>query len=294
MTNDYLIMNRYSSLTALLFLMILSFCALQEASAQKDVPGARKYDEFSDLPSSDIAARLDGLAQELQAQPNVKAFIITYRSRRDLPGLSGRLMIRMRDYLINSRGIDPARVVGIDGGAADCLTQELWIVPVGATPTPRKDAYQTGFEDTDSARKYDEEGIEEEASYYTSIYQSLEGFANALKREPRSSAYLIAYAQYWVSRWEDTDERGVKRSRVSVQRDPPEAARKSLAVAKEQLVNKYKIPPSRIKLIDGGYRKWAEMELWIVPRGEHAPIPTPNAFPKGRNGTTRTKRRAGR
>ncbi|MCA1630331.1 MAG: hypothetical protein LC785_03815 [Acidobacteria bacterium] len=252
------------------------------AFAQANIPVAQKFDEFGDIQSSDIAARLDNFANELQAQPGVKGFIITYRSRRDLPGLSGRLMNLMRSYLIDTRGLEPDRVVGVDGGEAGCLTQELWLVPVGATPTPRSDAYKNEFEDTDSTRKFDEASLSADSSYQQSIYHSLEGFANALRKEPRARAYLVAYSGYWINRWEEQDERGVKRTHRDVNRDSPGTARRALARVKAELVKKHGVSPSRIKLMDGGYRKWGEMELWIVPRGEHTPIPTPNAFPKGR------------
>ena len=57
----------------------------------------------------------------------------------------------MEDYLVNSRGIETERVVAIDGGEANSFAQELWIVPPGTAPTPRSDAYQRNFVDTDSA-----------------------------------------------------------------------------------------------------------------------------------------------
>jgi hypothetical protein len=273
-----------SRLVILPLTALLIICAAGTTCARQGVPGARKFDEFGDVPLSDIAARLDAFSSELQSQPGMKAFVIAYRSRRDLPGLSGRLMVWTRDYLIHTRGFGPERIMGVDGGVAGCVVQELWLVPVGATPKPRSDAYQNEFVDLDSARKYDEApfygGKFFPESYFTTVHASLEGYADALRKEPRSSACIIAYAQYWVDRSED--RRGRKRTREQVQLDPPGTARRELARVKVTLAKTYRIPASRIRLVDGGYRKWSEMELWIVPRGEHAPIPTPNAFPKGR------------
>lgn len=274
--------DRYLRLAVLLFAVSLFLCSTRSALAQANALDARKIDEFGDVAASDIAARLDNFANELQSQPGVRGFVIAYRSRRDLPGLSGRLVNLMRTYLIDTRGLAAERVVGVDGGVAGCVIQELWVVPVGATPTPRSDAYRTEFEDTDSTRKFDEAPFAAENSYYQSIYHSLEGFASVLRREPRSSAYLIAYSQYWVNKWEEEDSRGIKRTRRSVNRDPPGTAQRALAAVKAELEKKYGVSASRIKMIAGGYRKWGQMELWIVPRGEHAPLPTPNAFPKGR------------
>ena len=279
-------MHRYSRLTALLFAAAFSLCPSGSAFAQADVPAARKHQEFGDIQASDLAARLDHFANELQAHPDAKGFVIAYRSRRDLPGLSGRLMHLMRNYLIDNRQIAAERVIGVDGGSADCIAQELWVVPVGATPTPRADAYENDFVDTDVARKFDEAALfipdNFPEPYHQHIYHSFEGFATALRKEPRSNAHVIAYPQYWVERLDEENERGVKKTQTRINRDPPGLARKALALAKSELVKKYGIASSRIRLVNGGYRKWATLELWIVPPGAHAPIPTPNAFPRGR------------
>ena len=50
------------------------------------------------------------------------------------------LVNRSRDYVVNTRNIDRARVVVVNGGAREVDTIELWIVPQGAQPprpTPR-------------------------------------------------------------------------------------------------------------------------------------------------------------
>jgi hypothetical protein len=54
---------------------------------------ARKFDEFGDIYMTDIKARIDGFAEALRNEPNARGFIIVYRTRRDLPGLSSRWLI---------------------------------------------------------------------------------------------------------------------------------------------------------------------------------------------------------
>jgi hypothetical protein len=280
--------QRRRKLAALLLTLCLHACAISAARAQGDPPPttnpvAFKFDEFGDVPASDIAARLDNFANALMEQPQVKGFVIAYRSRRDLPGLSGRLMSLMRNYLINSRGIDPNRVAGVDGGAAGCIAQELWLVPPGATPKPRDHAHEHGFVDIDSTRKFDEEAVDPSVgSYSQTIYHSLEGFANALRKEPRATGHIIAYSEYRVDRWEEEDERGRKRTSRRVHLDPPGTAARDMRHFRAELTSKYGISLSRIKLVNGGYRQWKEAELWIVPPGGHAPTPTPTSFPRGR------------
>jgi hypothetical protein len=239
------------------------------AQSQSSTQAARKFDEFGDILLTDIKARLDGFAIQLQSEPGTRGFIIIYRTRHDLPGLNSKLAARMKNYLVNDRGIDVERIVTVDGGVASSLAQELWIVPVGATPKPRDDVYTGQLIDTTSAWKFDE-------YYYPSPHDdgeygfdadSLEAFVDALQREPHSQAYILAYSQYY---------------RRGGYLDPPNTALKMLKAVRANLVNKYRVSPSRIKVVNGGYRKQRQIELWIVPRGEHPPVATPNAFPKKR------------
>lgn len=278
-------MLEHQKTAACVLSLCLTFGAAPPAFAQADRPAAQKFDEFGDIPLSEIAMRLDNFANELQSQPQAKGFVIAYRSRRDLPGLSGRLMVWMRDHLTNSRGLPAERVVGVDGGVAGCVAHELWIVPLGAAPKPRGDAYQTRLEDVDSARKFDEAAFFNAPripeSYYQTIYLSLEGFADALRKNPRANGYLIAYGGQWTHGWfEGKDGRGRWRQRVNS--DPPGTAKREMASVKASLIKNHGIRASRIRTMDGGYRSVSSMELWIVPRGEHPPIPTPNVFPRGR------------
>jgi hypothetical protein len=263
----------------------LILCFNHLAFAQTNEPSARKFDEFSDALPTDMAARLDNFAIQLQNEPNARAFMIVYRSHRDLPGLSSRRVNWMRNYLIY-RGVKPERIMAIDGGAASCLSHELWVVAPGATPKPRADAYSRGFEDTDVALRYDEYHytIEEDmlVSYSTEFENGLEGFAQALREMPGAQAYIIAYEGYRVESWEEEDEKGRKGTQRRVSIDPAGTAWKELRGKKAGLVRKYGISPSRVRLVNGGYRKWRAVEFWLVPKGARSPIPTPNAFPPQR------------
>jgi hypothetical protein len=247
---------------------------------------ARKYDEFGEILYTELIARLDGFAIELHNQPNARGFIITYRSPRDLPGISSRLSVAPKNYLINERGIPAERIVTVDGGIASCLIQELWVVPTGTTPTRRSDAYARDFIDTDSARKFDVFyfPLPQDISAYPSFGDSpeyVESFAAALRREPRALAYVIAYPQYYIENRDEyfPDGRIRRRNRRVAHLDPPGTAQRMLRIERNHLIRTFGISPLRIRTVNGGYRRSRQIELWIVPRGEHPPIPTPNAFP---------------
>lgn len=280
-------------LLLLLFLFLIPVGPLS-TSAQTEGKVAQKFDEFGDILHSDLIARLDNFAIQLMNDPSAKGFLIVYRTRRDLPGLNHSRAMRMKDYLVKQRGLPRDRVATVDGGVAEHLTQELWIVPPGTAPTPRSDAKIGYIQNPDSAWKFDEHGFlpldqfkrfgvqldrEAEVEY-------LEAYANEVNKRPNQSVCIIAYAQYnrssplvdWSGGYEPLREAPL---------DHPGTARNELNRVKAYLMTAYGIPAAKIKLIDGGYRKRRWIEFWIVPAGEPPPIPTPNAFPSRRQVRTR-------
>jgi hypothetical protein len=161
-----------------MFISVVSLilCFNSSSFAQNSEPSAHKFDESGDIYPTDMAARLDNFAIALQNSPSARAFLLVYRSHRDLPGLSGRHVNWMRGYLIYSRGIRADSIVAIDGGTASCLSHELWIVPSGTVPKPRADAYSRGAIDAEVARKHDE-------YHYTVPEDMLEPFSTEYENE---------------------------------------------------------------------------------------------------------------
>lgn len=284
--------RQLSTLRLILPVVCLIVLCAHQARSQADAPKALKFDEFGDIEISYLKARLDNFAIELQNSPDTRGFIMVYRSRRDLPGLNSRLANRMRDYMTYTRGLSGDRIVTVDGGEASCLWQEFWIAPPGAAPKARDDAYSRAFVDIQSTRKFDEyfyprrddnRGEDYEVDYIDGG-DSLEAFAEALRKEPRAEAYVIIYPQYYIERWDETlwngDVEGKTIKHKRVHHDSRGIAVQVMREVKSDLVHKHHIAAHRIKVVNGGYRKLRFVELWIVPRGEHAPIATPNAFPK--------------
>jgi hypothetical protein len=109
----------------------------------------RRFDEFPALSFDDQKARLDNLAIQMQNEPTAQGYIVVYAGRKTRPGQADRLGARARDYLVRQRGIDPSRVVVINGGYRDGDYFEFWLVPQGAqppqpTPTVQPGAVQPG------------------------------------------------------------------------------------------------------------------------------------------------------
>jgi hypothetical protein len=82
-------------------------------------------------------ARLDNLGVTLQNFPQARAAIIFYgglRFRGRLPkrGEAAVRAARLRNYLVNRRGIPADQILLIDGGFRNEFYVQIWIVPPGA------------------------------------------------------------------------------------------------------------------------------------------------------------------
>jgi hypothetical protein len=94
----------------------------------------RRFDIYPEIRFNDEKARLDNLAIQLQSEPGAKGYIIVYSGRRDRAGTAQKRANRAKDYLVNTRQIDPARIITLTAGPRDVQETELWIVPQGANP----------------------------------------------------------------------------------------------------------------------------------------------------------------
>jgi hypothetical protein len=260
------------------FLVCSLFGLVPELVAQvkTDLVKATKFDEFGDIQVSDKVARLDNLAVQHSNFPGSKIFIIVYRTRLNLPGVSNRLGSQMMNYLVETRGIPASSVILVDGGLCENFVQELWIVPPGTAPVPRTDAYLDEIFSTDSATKFDEytlishEGCE--VCYYEG--DSVDGYAVALRKLSGSLAYAIYYPQY------------VREHDRTMYIDPAKQVSKAMTRLRSSLLKRLELPKNRVKVVNGGFRRWREVELWIVPSGVHVPVATPNIFPTKRKSRT--------
>ncbi len=118
----------------------------------------RKFDEFPNLAFDDQKARLDNLAIELANSPDSTGYIIVYQGRTSRTGQADRLGERARDYMVRTRGVDPSRVMIVNGGYREADEFELWIVPQGAqspqaTPTLQPSDAQPGAGSTTTPRR---------------------------------------------------------------------------------------------------------------------------------------------
>ena len=245
-----------------LFLTVTLFAVASEsARAQESAPSAaprraQKYDEFGRLGHCDLTARLDNFAIELQNNPRAKGFVVSYDARGKRRGLNLKVS---RFYLVNLRGIEPGRVVAIEGGSreSDEAVTELWVVPEGAEPPvepPAEDKYAAA----EFSGKFD--------SYFTDgrIYKYMvemgytdseiayAEFAEKLKAQPDSVGYLVVRApeNALAGDWRRVGRRD------------------------EQILSKdYGVEAARLKTLNGGQTEGerTEVEFWILPKSAPPP-----------------------
>lgn len=99
------------------------------------LPAATRLgDSYGDINEEDEMARLDHLAVELQKEPGAQGYLLCYGGRRGRRGEAQARCDRAKDYLVNQRGVEAARLVALDAGYREELTVELWVLPTGAHP----------------------------------------------------------------------------------------------------------------------------------------------------------------
>ena len=231
--------------------LILVCLLVGTAFQQQSSPVARKLDSYNEIRHSEAEMwhLEDFLVPALSGDPQSTAYIIAYGGRSDSPGKARRFAVRAKNYLVNYRGIVPQRVVAVDGGRREEFIVELWLVPKDAQP-PEPSPTITVPDDLSGNVLFDtyDFGYDNFALMTEDGPTRLDGFAAALKKEPKSWGCIVAYASAGVSGFE---------------RDPPGTA---LRVAREQrnfLITNHQLPVSRVTVVDGGFGGHT-VKLWLM------------------------------
>lgn len=243
-------MRNLSSHIASLFLIAL-FTPFAASAVQTDSPlqkkvvdlSPRKVDDFQFLDSDSESARLDGFAIELEKESLSRGYIISYNQRDIPPGRFLRRIYGDKRYLVEGRGIEASRIVVINGGYRGEFRTELWLVPNGGSPpkpTP------TVFDVSNRLPlKFDHDCLICEPAVFIDLLifrEGLEYYAEELRARPKSRARILIHA------------------------NNPRQANKGLALARNTLIKKYQIEPSRITTMRSRrLNTYGIVEFWIVP-----------------------------
>ena len=207
--------------------------------------GALKFDDFGDLKTDDILARLDLFAQRLGKEEGLKGYIVAYRREDQLPGSFLRYVHGFRGYLVNKRGIEPARVSIIEAGTGEKMVTELWLVPKGSIP-PQKPAANLQL---NAAVQFDglTLGVGCVGEFTLELQKpsdALRFFGGALRSIPAAKGFIIVHPS----------------ARGSLIK-----AQKLTEIRRQSLVKEYGITAGRVVTSLGRPRPCREIDLWLAP-----------------------------
>ncbi|HYX72642.1 MAG TPA: hypothetical protein VE732_07720 [Nitrososphaera sp.] len=140
--------------TVIFLVWSISFATLgTSTSSIADEP--YKLMEFGATKCDEEMSFLDNIAYRLDERPEVRAHLVVYGGRRgDTRDEVRTRGARMRNYLLNTRRVEPSRLAVVNGGYREKFTVEVWFVPKGmkapcAKPTvaPKQVRFRKGSMD---------------------------------------------------------------------------------------------------------------------------------------------------
>jgi len=179
----------------LISVLLLLSGGVAQTALQSSV--ARKLVSYNDQIRNSEAEQwhLEDQLPALVAEPQSKLYIIAYNGRDDPVGKARRYATRAKNYLVDYRAIDPQRIVLVDGGRREEFIVEVWLVPKDAKP-PEATPTLTVPDDLGDNLFYDhfDFGYDNFALRTEGDTARLDGFAEALKKEPNSWGCIVVYA----------------------------------------------------------------------------------------------------
>jgi hypothetical protein len=214
--------------------------------AQSSANEPQKLGTIPNTHADDEQAYLDLLAKALTDNPSSRGFLVAYRKSDLPPGPLLRRVYGYRNYLINTRGIEPTRLEILEGDVKDKSFTEMWLVPSGAKP-PVADSqlnlvphlplkFDVSYPDCPS----------EATVYLEDLADSLRFYARAVLANPTLSAKIVVYP----------GERSTVRKVATI-----------ATHARATLISNYHIGGKRIATIVSNQRRTcSQIELWVTKR----------------------------
>lgn len=251
-------------------LLLLCAPAAHHAQERSAPPAARLIDSFGGIHLSDLKARLDNFAVELNNDPGARGLLVAYAARHKFPGWPARRNGFSVDYLVMTRALAPSRLAAVNGGLREDAAFELWLVPPDAEdpvkpfdvallmsgekrPLPF-DRFVVIERGEANVPEISEDPLPDDADLYGY-------FAEVLRRDPSLRGCLVGYTSW----------RGARGAGRRI------ASRAKLTIAKS-----YAVDVPRLVALDGGRRQYKMVELWLVPPGSQLPTPSPEPPPTRR------------
>lgn len=246
-------------LKCVLFIVLGTSVFIPSASAQENVQGPRKFDDFGYMSHENYSARLDNIAIALQYEPNAQGYFIFHNGAKSHPGAAFRYVKRLQNYLVDTRGFDSSRIALLGGGRREEITVEFWISPAGSpAPTPdpaapaepAKESYLYDSYSFDCDRLFQPKKVSDDiddCGYSGMSYEDqsarLDGFIKAITQTPGAQARLVVY---------------------SLPRDARRKVQTFIQGEKDYLIKKGGLNGSGIEVTSRKAPKYRSVELWVV------------------------------
>ncbi len=242
------------------------FLCLHLVAARLEAQESYKVDEvinprcdLSEVPQITDPPPTGRIFAALAGNQEARAAIIVH----GMQGQARRYAESVRRWMIESRGVDPERLVAMYGGPSDEMRLELWLVPQGASLPAANLA-----DDYSKATKFDTYGYWDGESCASDRLPALAIFVEALKQRPDWQGYIVVRPH--------RNRRGMSEGDAGWDPDGNLSRPQALARAatdKRYLVEKFGLPSAGLKAVVGDKDEWTHAELWLVPPGAEPPAP---------------------
>ena len=244
----------FSGFLVVMFVLACHPTAFSQTRKTLKQPKADLFDDFGALGYCDLTARLDNFAITLQTRQKSTGYILSYAP----PDRGQPISEQLKDYLVNSRGIDPDALTAMYAGRNNVLSAlriQLWVVPDGALPpVPEKfdskpETFKGMFYEHEGYDDIPYPGADSEGEGF-SLGVTLSAFTDVFKQQPKSVAYVVGY---------------------NGDASTPGAWRR---VAEDEIgfLKRGGFETSRFKTIYGGNVKVAKVQVWIQPATDQPPV----------------------
>jgi hypothetical protein len=114
--------------------IIFSFVLLLVLSKISFAGYDRLFDQFGNVSCKDEMVRLDNLVTFAKESPDEIIYIFVYAGKYDRRGIAEARLTRIKNYLVNRRGLDINRIRFEVGGYREDFTVAVYLLPPSATP----------------------------------------------------------------------------------------------------------------------------------------------------------------
>lgn len=240
-----------STIAVLIICGVTSLCAQAQTS--------KKIDQFGNINAEDAMARLDLFALELRSHPESRGIIVASNKAGSPRGAFLRLTYGYQNYLVNARGIEPARVRVIEENKRES-NFELWTLPINQlSAVPERGTRP----EPPAPELFDEIWIGPEAKCFSDLSIELYKLADvlrflseALRQHSQAKAWIVIHPSTRDSR--TINLRAINRARQSLIKSGIKADRILTGVSSPRTgscasVRVWLAPSSSMKTDEAGY-----------------------------------------